>query len=80
MRGRIWAYLYSKPYRFIKKGIDKVKQCAEALDLINSNEEILALPPIPDNSTPIEALLAIPNCRIPLVVQYPCPSLKSGAP
>jgi hypothetical protein len=40
----------------VKKEIDKVKLWAEALYLINNNEEILALPPIPDDSTPIEAL------------------------
>ncbi|KAJ4265143.1 hypothetical protein NW764_015753 [Fusarium oxysporum] len=40
----------------MKKEIDKVKLWAEALDLVGSDEEILALPPIPDTSQPIEAL------------------------
>ena len=55
-KGRIQAHLRSKPHVLVKKEIDKVKLWAGALDLINNNEEILALPPIPDNNMPIEAL------------------------
>jgi hypothetical protein len=55
-RGRIQAHLCSKPHGLVKKEIEKAKLWAEALDLINSNEEILALPPIPDDSMPIKAL------------------------
>jgi hypothetical protein len=39
-----------------KKEVNRVKLWAEALNLINSNEEILALSPILDNSMPIGAL------------------------
>jgi hypothetical protein len=55
-RGRIRAHLRSKPHGLVKKKIDKVKLWAEILDLIDSNQEILALPPIPDDCLPIEAL------------------------
>jgi hypothetical protein len=55
-RGRIQVHLRSKPHGLVKKEIEKVKLWAEALDLIDSSEEILALPPIPDDSMPIEAL------------------------
>lgn len=55
-RGRIQAHLRSKPHVLVKKEIDKVKLWTEALDLIDSNNEILALPLIPDDSPPIEAL------------------------
>jgi hypothetical protein len=50
------VYLRGKPHGLVKGEIDKVKSWAEALDLIESDEEILALPPIPDTSQPIEAL------------------------
>ncbi|KAK2926802.1 hypothetical protein FoTM2_013672 [Fusarium oxysporum f. sp. vasinfectum] len=50
------AHLRGKPHGLVKKEIDKVKLWAEALDLAESDEEILALPPIPDTSQPIEAL------------------------
>jgi hypothetical protein len=40
----------------VKKDIDKVQSWAKALDLVDGDEEILALPPIPDDSLPIEAL------------------------
>jgi hypothetical protein len=52
---RIRAYLRGKPYGLIKKEIDKVISWAKALDLIESEDEILAVPPIPDDSPPIEA-------------------------
>ncbi|RYC77865.1 hypothetical protein BFJ63_vAg19261 [Fusarium oxysporum f. sp. narcissi] len=55
-RRRIQAHLRGKPHGLVKKEIDKVKLWAEALDLVESDEEILALPPIPDTSQPIEAL------------------------
>ncbi|KAF5227551.1 hypothetical protein FANTH_14744 [Fusarium anthophilum] len=55
-RRRIQAHLRSKPHGLVKKEIDKVKLWAEALDLIGSDEEILALPLILDTSQPIEAL------------------------
>jgi hypothetical protein len=55
-RGRIQAHLRSTPHGLVKKEIDKVKLWTATLDLIDSNEEILTLPPIPDDSTPIEAL------------------------
>ncbi|KAM5528226.1 hypothetical protein FOXYSP1_19495 [Fusarium oxysporum f. sp. phaseoli] len=54
---RIQAHLRGKPHGLAKKEIDKVKLWAEALDLVESDEEILALPPIPDTSRPIEALV-----------------------
>ncbi|EGU72775.1 hypothetical protein FOXB_16716, partial [Fusarium oxysporum f. sp. conglutinans Fo5176] len=50
------AHLRGKPHGLLKKEIDKVKSWAEALDLIESDEAILALPPISDTSRPIEAL------------------------
>ncbi|RYC77864.1 hypothetical protein BFJ63_vAg19262, partial [Fusarium oxysporum f. sp. narcissi] len=55
-RRRIQAHLRGKPHGLVKKEIDKVKLWAEALDIVESDEEILALPPIPDTSQPIEAL------------------------
>ncbi|KAH7231629.1 uncharacterized protein BKA55DRAFT_712855, partial [Fusarium redolens] len=53
---RIQAHLRGRPHGLVKREIDKVKSWAEALDLIESDEEILALPPIPDTSRPIEGL------------------------
>ncbi|EXL40283.1 hypothetical protein FOCG_17171 [Fusarium oxysporum f. sp. radicis-lycopersici 26381] len=53
---RIQAHLRSKSHRLVKKEIDKVKSWAEALDLVESDKEILDLPPIPDTSRPIETL------------------------
>ncbi|KAH6957458.1 hypothetical protein DER45DRAFT_615391 [Fusarium avenaceum] len=55
-RGRVQAHLRNAPHGLVKEEIDKVKLWTEALDLIDSNDEILALPPIPDDSMPIEAL------------------------
>jgi hypothetical protein len=55
-RRRIQAHLRGKPHGLAKKEIDKVKSWAEALNLIESDEAILALPPISDTSRPIEAL------------------------
>jgi hypothetical protein len=40
----------------VRKKIDKVKLWAEILDLIDSNQEILALLPIPEDSLLIEGL------------------------
>jgi hypothetical protein len=51
-----WAITRVGDLRAVKKEINKVKLWAKILDLIDSNEEILALPPIPDDSPPIEAL------------------------
>ncbi|KAH7231118.1 hypothetical protein BKA59DRAFT_536252 [Fusarium tricinctum] len=55
-RGRVQAHLRNTPHGLVKKEIDKVKLWTEALDLIDSNDEILALPLILDDSAPIEAL------------------------
>lgn len=55
-RRRIQAHLRGKPQGLMKKEIDKVKLWAEALDFVDSDNEILALLPIPDDSPPIEAL------------------------
>jgi hypothetical protein len=55
-RRRIQAHLRGKPHGLVKKEIDKVKLWAEALNLIDSDNESLALPPIPDDSLPIKAL------------------------
>ncbi|KAJ3453241.1 hypothetical protein MRS44_018896 [Fusarium solani] len=55
-RGRICAHLRNKPHKLIKRQIDKVKQWANTLDLVDGEDEILALPSIPDDSPPIEAL------------------------
>jgi hypothetical protein len=55
-RGRIQAHLRGKPHRLVKKEIDKVTLWAKTLNLIDSNEEILALPSVPDDSSPIEEL------------------------
>jgi superfamily II DNA helicase RecQ len=56
IRRRIQAHLRNKPHGLEKREVDRVKLWAEALDLIDSNKETLALPPIPDDSMPIEAL------------------------
>jgi hypothetical protein len=52
----ITAHLRGRPHILTKKEIDRLKQWAEALDLVDSNDEILALPSIPNDSPPIEAL------------------------
>ncbi|KAF4442495.1 hypothetical protein F53441_11726, partial [Fusarium austroafricanum] len=55
-RRRIQAHLRGKPHGLVKKDIDKVQSWAKALDLVDSDEEILSLPAIPEDSLPIEAL------------------------
>ncbi|KAF4449199.1 hypothetical protein F53441_7481 [Fusarium austroafricanum] len=55
-RQRIQAHLRGKPHGLVKKDIDKVQSWAKALDLVDSDEEILSLPAIPEDSLPIEAL------------------------
>ncbi|RMI97528.1 hypothetical protein CDV36_016208 [Fusarium kuroshium] len=53
---RIYTHLRNKPHKLIKKHINEVERWAKTLDLVHGEEEILALPLVPDDSPPIEAL------------------------
>jgi hypothetical protein len=55
-RHRIQAHLRRKPHGLTKKEITKVQLWAKTLDLADSDDDILTLPPIPDDSPPIKAL------------------------
>ncbi|KAF4995459.1 hypothetical protein FDECE_12796 [Fusarium decemcellulare] len=55
-RRRITSHLRGKPHGLVKKEIESVVSWAQTLDLIDGDDDILALPPIPDDIMPIEAL------------------------
>jgi hypothetical protein len=74
--------LRGKPHGLIKKEINKVQLWAKTLDLVDSDDDILTLPPIPDNSPPIEAL-GKPNsggfrCTVTIDCRAVSANLKRG--